>query len=287
MLFEDPWFLQALFECMPDAGLLALAQTAGFIDRAVGQWCGLSEEPIVLSQSVVKSLCSSWPRKITADWRVFFWRCLRALSEASRFGEGAILSSTDRVGEWFKVGDDLAGDMLIPQEDLYGRAWQGKRFGHTVMFHLFRFDPDEVQDILGNPRDGDGGSKFCSSDLALIQHPVYGLCSLQLELSAVEDGFVLYLKMQSVAELKVIETKHEVNWICPATPDWHILDKYQYIDPDHPDLDADTHFWFNQNCSNYAGVVRGLQEGSPLPLLISTSGPMLPEVEERVIRFFM
>eukprot|EP00746_Dinoflagellata_sp_MGD_P074374 gnl/MRDRNA2_/MRDRNA2_30047_c0_seq1.p1 gnl/MRDRNA2_/MRDRNA2_30047_c0~~gnl/MRDRNA2_/MRDRNA2_30047_c0_seq1.p1 ORF type:complete len:290 (+),score=52.86 gnl/MRDRNA2_/MRDRNA2_30047_c0_seq1:74-943(+) len=285
VLFEDSWIWRLLFDFMADGDLVTFVQTTGFIDRAVTQWCRLTHDSVVLSQPGLKGLCSN-PRQSGIDWRAFFWRCLRTLSS-----DAGIRKSKENFEKWCKVGDDIAGDMLIPDEGLYGKTWQGTAFGHTLIFHLFRFDPEEVEDVLTNPKDIDEGCSSCWSEPAFIQHPAYGSCSLQLEFSLVDDGAVFFLEIVSRLDhsLKVIEARSEVIMICPTGPEWAMLDKYAYYDPDDPD--SDSHFWLNQNWAKYAEVMEAMQNGLPIGLLIATAGPKLPEEEEKamytVMRFFM
>lgn len=293
---RDPWFLQMLIHYMPSADLLVFVQASGFLDKAVTQWCGLTSGPFVLDESGLRGLCSN-PRQIGVVWRMFFWRCLRMLSaEHLRSGREALLRDKHSVEQWFKVGDDIAGDMLIPDEDYHGRVWRtvhGQReivFGHTIFFHPFKFDPQEVKHAFSSPNDRDDGWNSCTSESILVKLPPHGLCSLQLELIVVDDGVVFELQTRSAdpvtTDTEVIEAMtSEVIAICPTGPDWELLDKYTYYDPDIDDSDND--FLLPYHRDMYAQVVQALQDGLPLPLLVASAGPRLPEEEARVMRLFM
>uniref|UniRef100_A0A6U6N729 Uncharacterized protein n=1 Tax=Zooxanthella nutricula TaxID=1333877 RepID=A0A6U6N729_9DINO len=282
-LHGQPWLMENLFELSLDRSFLSLVQTCRCTHRDVEQWCELSRGPILLAQPGIKDLCSAFPRPLGSVWRAFFWRCMRALlSEASRPGRGATARSKEVVEAWRAVGDDMAGDMLIPEEDLYGATWKDVAFGHTIMFHLFRFDTEEVQRVLANPGSKDEGYEYCSSDTICLQCPPYGLCSLHFELMIVEDGAVFSSNFESLADGEIVEAHFEVNIVGPITPYWNILDKYSYYQGD-ADSDGDSEFLLYRTWDAYAEVVQGLKDGLPVPLLISIAGPTLAREERAAV----
>lgn len=200
---------------------------------------------------------------------------------------------TGSVEQWMKLGDDIAVEMLVPEDDLYGKVFraQGRRdpvFEHICFFHLFVFNPHEVERAFSSASGSDDGCT-CTSESISIKFPAHGLCSLHLELEVMEDGVLFIMESRSASssatEAEVIDVRHEVIAICPTAPDWDILDKYSYENLNLPEFD--NNFLLHHHRDMYPKVVRALKDGLPLPLLVSVAVPILPEHEARVMRMFM